>query len=50
MENRFPSLAPQARMRQAAAARVRVAARPLPLLPIGEWLVFGVFVLLLALA
>ncbi|WP_395540410.1 hypothetical protein [Neotabrizicola sp. sgz301269] len=49
MDPRFPPLAPQPRA-QRAASRVRVETRPLPVLPLAEWLVFGGFVLLLALA
>jgi len=49
MPPRFPPLAPQPRNRR-AASQITVAARPLPILPLAEWLVFGGFVLLLALA
>jgi hypothetical protein len=50
MENRFPPLAPQAGRRTGDAPRARADVWPLPVLPLGEWLVFGLFMALLALA
>lgn len=51
MDPRFPPLAPQSPPRKGGATRAAIALPlPLPLLPLGEWLVFGSFVLLLALA
>lgn len=48
MDPRFPPLAPQSPLRKTGATQVPTTL-PLPLLPLGEWLVFGSFALLLAL-
>lgn len=48
MDHRFPPLSPQPPQR--AMARSQTRPLPLPLLPLGEWLVFSLFIVMLVLA